>query len=56
MRVKPRPAVIHVDDAFVGGDKEMCDTFGRDLGEMVPVKNLGELWLYDGRAYYIRDE
>ena len=34
--------VVHVDIFSVGG-RGKCDQFGRDLNEMVPVKNLGEL-------------
>ena len=35
--------VMHVDDMFSIGEKERCDQFGRDLNQIVPVKNLGEL-------------
>ncbi|CAB1100270.1 unnamed protein product [Ectocarpus sp. CCAP 1310/34] len=33
------------------GQKERCDKFGRDLNEMVPVKNLGELRWYSACIY-----
>lgn len=46
--------VVHVDDIFAVGEKERCDKFGRDLNEMVPVKNLGELRWYSG-CFYERD-
>ncbi|CAB1111699.1 unnamed protein product [Ectocarpus sp. CCAP 1310/34] len=46
--------VVHVDDIFAVGTKERCDQFGKDLGEYVPVKSLGELKLYSG-CYYERD-
>ena len=32
--------VLHVDDIFAVGEKTTCDQFGRDLNQMVPVKNL----------------
>ena len=35
--------VVHVDDKFAVGENERCDQFGRDVNQMVPVKNLGEL-------------
>ncbi|CAB1120585.1 unnamed protein product [Ectocarpus sp. CCAP 1310/34] len=35
--------MIHVDDVVAAGQKERCDKCGRDINEMVPVKNLGEL-------------
>ncbi|CAB1117838.1 unnamed protein product [Ectocarpus sp. CCAP 1310/34] len=38
--------VVHVNDIFAVGRKERCDKVGRDLNEMVPVKNLGELRWY----------
>lgn len=46
--------VIHVDDIFAVGEKQRCDQFGRDLNEMVPVKNLGELRWYSA-CFYERD-
>ncbi|CAB1097046.1 unnamed protein product [Ectocarpus sp. CCAP 1310/34] len=46
--------VVHVDDIFAVGQKERCDKFGRDLNEMVPVKNLGELRWYSA-CFYERD-
>ena len=33
---------------FAVEEKERCDQFGRDLNQMVPVKNLGELRWYSG--------
>ena len=32
--------VVHVDDIFAVGGREKCDQFGRDLNEMVSMKNL----------------
>ncbi|CAB1101635.1 unnamed protein product [Ectocarpus sp. CCAP 1310/34] len=46
--------VVHVDDIFAVGQKERCDKFGRDLNEMVPVKNLGVLRWYSA-CFYERD-
>ena len=46
--------VVHVDDILVVGKKERCDRFGRDMNQMVPVKNLGELRWYSG-CFYERD-
>lgn len=46
--------VEHLDDIFAVGKKERCDKFEEDLGEMVPIKNLGELKWYSG-CYYERD-
>ena len=46
--------VVHVDDIFAVGEKERCDQLGRDLNQMVPVKNLGELRWYSG-CFYERD-
>lgn len=43
--------VVHADGLFAAGDKDRCDRLGRDLEEMVPVKNLGELRLYPVCAY-----
>ena len=40
--------VVHVDDIFAEGEKARCDQFGRDLNQMVPVKNLGEFSLVLG--------
>ena len=45
---------MHVDDIFAVGEKARCDQFGRDLDQMVPVKNLGELRWYSG-CFYERD-
>ena len=42
--------VVHVDDIFVVGE-ERCDQFGRDLNQMVPVKNLADLRWYSGCVY-----
>lgn len=44
-------AVMHVDDIFASGEQERCGRFGRGLGEMALVKNLGELRLYAGCVY-----
>ena len=46
--------MIHVDDTFAVGKREVCDLFGRDLNQLVPVKNLGELRWYAG-CFYERD-
>ena len=46
--------VVHVDDIFAVGEKTRCDQFIRDLNQMVPVKNLGELRWYSG-CFYERD-
>ena len=43
--------VVHVDDIFDVGKKDRCDQFGRDLTEIVPVKNLGELLFFSGCLY-----
>ena len=40
--------VVHVDDISAVAEKARCDQFIRDLGYMVPVKNLGELLWYSG--------
>ena len=38
--------VVHVDGIFAVGEKARCDLFGRDLDQMVPVQNLGEMrWI-----------
>ena len=42
---------IHVDDIFAVGERERCDQVGRDMNEMVPVKNLGELRWYSRCLY-----
>ena len=34
--------MVHVDGILAVGEKATCDQFGRDVDEMVPVKNLGE--------------
>ena len=46
--------VVHIDDILAVGEKTRCDQFGRDLNQMVPVKNLGELRWYSG-CFYERD-
>ena len=46
--------VVHVDGIFAVGEKDRCDQFGRDLDQMIPVKNLGELRWYSG-CFYERD-
>ena len=43
--------MVHVDDIFAVGEKTRCDQCGRDLNQMVPVKNLGELRWYSGCFY-----
>ena len=43
--------VVHVDDVFAVEKKARCDQFSRDLNQMVPVKNLGELRWYSGCLY-----
>ena len=43
--------MVHVDDIFAVGERARCDQFGRDLDQMVPVKNLGELRRYSGCFY-----
>ena len=45
---------VHVHDIFAVGEKTRCDQFGRDLNQMVPVKNLGELRWCSG-CFYERD-
>ena len=35
--------VVHVDDVFFVGRKERYEKFCRELGKMVPVKDLGPL-------------
>ena len=45
--------VVRVNDIFAVGD-ERCNQFGRDLNQMAPVKNLGELHSYSG-CFYARD-
>ena len=47
-------AVVHVDDIFAVGQKEMCDRLCVDLNRTIPVKNLGELKWYGGYRY-LRD-
>ena len=47
-------AVVHVDDIFAVGRKERCDRFCEDLGNLVPINNLGELRWYAG-CHYSRD-
>ena len=46
--------VVHVDDVFSVGKKERYEKFCRDLGKMVPVKDLGPLTWYSG-CFYERD-
>ena len=46
--------VEHVDDIFAVGERARCDQFDKDLHQMVPVKNLGELRWYSG-CFYERD-
>ena len=46
--------VVHVDDVFSVGKKERYEKFCRDLGKMVPVKDLGPLSWYSG-CFYERD-
>ena len=36
-------AVVHVDDIFAVGQKEMCDRLCVDLNRAITVKNLGDL-------------
>ena len=43
---------VHVGDIFAAGEKESCDQFGRDLNQMVPVKNLGELRCWCSGCFY----
>ena len=45
--------VVHVDDIFAIGEIAVCDQFGKDLDQMVPVKNLNELRWYS-RCFYER--
>ena len=44
-------AVVHVDDIFAAGQKEMCDRLCVDLNRTFPVKNLGDLKWYGGCRY-----
>ena len=44
-------AVVHVDDVFAVGQKEMCDRLCVDLNRTIPVKNLRELKWYEGCRY-----
>ena len=46
--------VVHADDIFVVGENASCDQSGRDLDQMVPVKNRGKLRWYS-RCFYERD-
>lgn len=46
--------VVHVEDIFAVGEEARSEQFGRDLDQMVPVKNLGELRSYSG-CFYERD-
>ena len=46
--------VVLLNDIFAVGEKTRCDQFGRDLNQMVPVENLGELRWYFG-CFYERD-
>lgn len=43
--------IVYVHDLFAAGKRDRCNQFGIDLGEMVPVKNLGELRLYEECVY-----
>ena len=43
--------VEHVYYVFAGGEKKRCDQFGRNVDQMVPVKNLGGLRSYLGYFY-----
>ena len=43
--------VVGVDDIFAIGERARFDQFDRDLDQMVPVKNLGELRWYSGWFY-----
>ena len=43
--------VVHVDGIFAIGEKTRCDQFGKDLNQVVSVKNLGELRWYSGCFY-----
>ena len=45
---------VHVDTIFAVGENARCDQFRKELGQMVPVKNLGELRWYSG-CFYERD-
>ena len=49
-----RTVVVHVDEIFAIGERARCDQFGRDLNQMIPVKNLGELRWYS-ECFYERD-
>lgn len=40
-----------VDGILAVGGKVWCGQFGRDLNEMVPVKNLGQLRFFSGCLY-----
>ena len=45
-------AVVHVNDVFAVGQKERCDRLCVDLNRTTPpVKNLGDLKLYEGCRY-----
>ena len=43
--------VVHVDDVFAVGQKEVCDRLCVDLNRTIPVKNLRELKWYGGCRY-----
>ena len=43
--------VVHVYDIFAVWKKTRCGQLGKDLNQMVPVKNLGELRWYS-RCFY----
>ena len=44
-------AVVHVDDIFAVGRKEICDKLCVDLNRAIPVTNVGELQWYGGCRY-----
>ena len=44
-------AVVHVDDIFAVGRKEICDRLCADLNRASPVNNLGQLEWYGGCRY-----
>ena len=49
-------AVVHVNVSFAVGLKSRCDAFRDELDHMVPVKNLGELRLYEACYYTLERE
>ena len=42
--------VVHVDDIFAVGERAGCYQFGKNLEQIVLVKNLGELRWYSGEG------